>query len=439
VNFQKKKLPKISHFLNPRKSSVVQSIGIYTFTNFVGKGASFLLLFLYTNPIYINPAENGLLSLLNTSSIFLMPFVSMGVLHSVSTDFFKMNDKTFRDFFTTTFLLPLIISLCSFVGLFFLRDYLKATYGFPLMFVWVIPAIVFLTFCFEHLINLIRNNNEPTRFMQVNFAKTFLEIAVSVLLVVFLAWRWEGRVAGILIAYLVLGAYAFYYFYRKGYLFGAFRAEYIYKELIYAVPIIAMQASMFAMNASDKFFLSLATSDNNETVGIYSIACVFASVINILCLAILQYLFPKIYTTLSAARIDYSSIKKHFYFFAGIMTAGTLAVMAFTPLLYKYFINHKYLPALQYIYFLCIGYFLWAFTYYFYSFLLFYKHKRKILLLSICNIAISFGCNYYFINKWEAMGAAVSIMISYFISLLITLIVVRSYIIKIFFTKHAVV
>ena len=344
-------MPNISYFLNLRKNPVVQSIGIYTFTNFAGKGASFLLLFLYTNPQYINPSENGLLSLLNTSFIFLMPFVSMGVLHSVSTDFFRMDNKTFRNFFTTTFLLPVIITLCSFVGLFFLRNYLKATYGFPLMFVWVIPAIVFLTFCFEHLINLIRNNNEPMRFMQVNFSKTFLEIAISVVLVVFLAWRWEGRVAGILISYLVLGAYAFYYFRRKGYLFGSIKAEYIYKELIYAVPIIVLQASMFAMNASDKFFLSQATSDNNETVGIYSIACVFASVINILCLAFLQYLFPKIYTTLSAARIDYASIKKHFYFFAGIMAAGAVSIMVFTPLLYKYCINNKYHPALRYIYF----------------------------------------------------------------------------------------
>jgi O-antigen/teichoic acid export membrane protein len=429
---------KISQFISLRKNSVVQSVGIYTFTNFVGKGASFLLLFLYTNPVYINASENGLLSLLNTSFIFLMPFVSMGVLHSVSTDFFKMDGNTFRDFFTTTFLLPIIITLCSFAGLFFLKNYLKTTYGFPPMFVWIIPTIVFLTYCFEHLINLIRNNNDPVRFMKANFSKTFLEISISVILVVFFAWRWEGRVAGIFVSYLVLGIYAFYYFYRKGYLFGAFKAKYIYKELIYAIPIIAMQASMFAMNASDKFFLSQATTDKNETVGIYSIACVFASVINIFSLAILQYLFPRIYNKLSADWVDYASIKKHFYFFAGIMAVVTLAIIAGTPLIYKYFINHKYLPALRYIYFLCIGYFFWAITYYFYSFLLFFKHKRKILLLSICNIVVSLGCNYYFINHWAVKGAAVSIMICYIISLIITLVVLRSYVIKIFFTKYAV-
>ncbi len=426
---------KITQIFNLRKNPVVQSIGIYTFTNFIGKGASFLLLFLYTNPVYITPSENGLLSLLNTSFIFLIPFVSMGVIHSVSTDFFKMDKKEFRDFFTSTFLIPLIMTVCLFVGLFFLRDQLKTTFGFPSMFVWVIPVILFFTFCFEHMINLIRNNNEPMRFLKVNFSKIFLEMGISVLLVVFFSWRWQGRVAGILVSYLVLGIYAFSYFYKKGYLFGVIKRDYIYKELNYALPIIAMQVSMFAMYASDKFFLSHAITDNNETVGIYSTACVFASVINILSSSFLHYLFPKIFTTLSKAVIDYTSIKKHFYFFAGIMLVVTLAIMIFTPLLYKYFINHKYHPALRYVYFICIGYFFWTITYYFYSFLLFYKQKGKILVLSICNIAISLVCNNYFINHGGAMGAAVSIMISYFISFIITLIVVRGYVIKIFFAK----
>ena len=39
-------------------------------------------------------------------------------------------------------------------------------------------------------------------------------------------------------------------------------------------------------------------------------------------------------------------------------------------LLYKFFINDKYHGALDYIYFIGIGYFFWAITYYFYSFLL---------------------------------------------------------------------
>ena len=34
--------------------------------------------------------------------------------------------------------------------------------------------------------------------------------------------------------------------------------------------------------------------------------------------------------------------------------------------LYHYFINEKYNPALKYVYLLCTGYFLWSVSYFFY-------------------------------------------------------------------------
>ena len=358
-------MSKIIQFINLRKSPIVRSIGIYTFTNFFAKGASFLLLFVFTNPAYILPSENGLLSLFSNSMLFLMPFLSMGIIHSTSTDFFKLGKDDFRSFFTTGFIMPLAVTLCSFVALFFFREQLQAAYGFPYMFVWLIPVITFLTFCNEQLLSLARNNNEPSVYLKANISRTVLELGLSFVLVVIFAWRWEGRIAGILIAYVLVGFYALYYFIKRGYLFGTVKKKYIIAELIYAVPIIAMQASVFAMNSSDKFFLSNFTSDHNETVGVYSVGCIFASIITVLCTALLQYIFPKIYTLLAAKDVDYASIKKHFLFYTGVMAAGSFLVIILTPLLYHYFINAKYHPALKYTFMLCAGNFLWAVSYFF--------------------------------------------------------------------------
>ncbi|MEO7045637.1 MAG: hypothetical protein ABI091_10060, partial [Ferruginibacter sp.] len=97
--------------LNIRNSTIIKSIGIYTFTNFFSKAVSFLLLFIYTNPKYINPSENGLLSLMSNSIVFVMPFIALGALHSVSTDFFKLDKKDFKNFFTTSFIMPIIVTI----------------------------------------------------------------------------------------------------------------------------------------------------------------------------------------------------------------------------------------------------------------------------------------------------------------------------------------
>lgn len=414
------------------KNPAAKAIGIYTFTNFFAKGASFLLLFIYTNPLYISPSENGLLNLMSTSIIFLMPFVSLGSVHSINADYFKLDAKDFRDSFTTSLLLPVSVTLVSFMVLFFFRERLLTVYGFPFSFVWIIPSIVLFNFCYEHLMNLIRNDNDTGRFLKVNVARTLIEISLSVILVVFFAWRWQGRVAGIFSAYTLVFLYAVYYFRKKNYLFGKVSRERLLHELQYAGPIVIMQVSIFCLSSSDKFFLSAFTTDNNETVGIYSIASIFASVITIFCTAVLHYFFPKIYSHLSGEHTDYRAIRKYFLLYAGIMCLCLLMMLIATPVAYKFFIHEKYHKALYFVPYLCLGCFIWAINYFFYSSMLFFKEKKKILAISVFSIVTSLSLNYFFIKQWKELGAAQSFLLSYTLVFVVTLFVNSAFVRKIF-------
>ncbi|MBC7534486.1 MAG: hypothetical protein H7258_02190 [Ferruginibacter sp.] len=420
-------MSKTGKLVSLLKNPAARSIGIYTFTNFFGKAASFLLLFIFTNPLYISPSENGLLSLFSTGMLFLMPFLSMGIIQSTSTDFFKLEKEAFKNLFTTGFVMAFAVMLLSFLLLFFLRDKLAAMYGYPAMFCWLIPVITFLTFCNEQLLSLVRNNNQPGIYFKANTFKIVLELGISFILVVFFTWRWQGRVAGIFIAYLLTGFYGLWYFYKSGYLFGKILKRFIMAELLYAIPIISMQVSIFCMGASDKFFLAALTNDKNETVGIYSIAAVFASIIIVLATALIQYIFPKIYEQLSSIRPDYKAIKKLFIVYLIVMFTGTVIIALLTPLAYRFFINVKYLPALGYIHILFAGYFIWAIVYFFYSFLLYFKEKRKIMLLSVFSIACALGFNYFFISRSGAWGAAVSTLVTYGAVLIAALYVTKNY------------
>ena len=115
------------------------------------------------------------------------------------------------------------------------------------------------------------------------------------------------------------------------------------------------------------------------------------------------------------------------------MAAGLLVIIFLTPLLYHYFINDKYSPALKYVYLLCAGYFLWSVSYFFYSFLLYHKQKKKLLALSLCCIIVSLSCNYIFIKNFRDGGAAIAVIICYFIVLILTLIFTKEYWKNIFF------
>lgn len=413
MNFYK----QLNYFV---KTAAFKSAGIYTFSSFLAKSVGFFLLFIYSNPLYISVDENGLLNLLTGSTFMFMPFLALGILQSTSVEFFKLDKKEFKDFFTSGFVIPIISMVAGILILYLFRNKLKSAYSFPLSFIFIIPFLTFLTFCTEQLLSLIRNNNEPINYFKADLFRLIIEAGLSITLVVSFAWRWEGRVAGIVISDIALCFVAFYYFKKKGYLFGKIKKHYLKAEVIFALPIILMQVSIFCLSSSDKFFLSYFS--NNKEVGIYSYACVFAAIITIVCSAILNYVTPKIYECLSKPKVNFNQLLNYFIFYAGLSLIALLGILFFTPLLYKYFINSKYFPGLNYMYLIVLGYFFWNISCFFYSFMLYHKQKKKILILSGISIFISLFSNFFFIKHWNATGAAISVCVSYFIILIVTLI-----------------
>lgn len=427
----------IRQLINLSKNPAVIAAGTYTFSNFFGKAVAFLLLFVYSNPAYITPQENGLLSLMNSAILFLSPFVCLGTIQSTGSDFFKLDKQEFSNFFTTGFVMPIAVTLLSilFFGVFY--HYLANSYGFPASFIWVVPVSAFLLFCTEQFAALIRNNHQPTMYLKAQMLRLGIEIGLSLLLVILFMWHWKGRVAGIIASQTVITIWGYFYFRKKGYLFGQVKKEYLKSELLYALPIILMQSGVFCMMASDKFFVSHYTSDNAR-VGVYGYACIFASVVNIFCTALLQYIFPKIFAYLAAEKVNYPAIRKHFFIYALATFGGLVGIVAFSPLMYKWFINASYHPGLRYMYLIAAGYFIWGICYFFYSYMLFHKQKRKILLLSVFNIVISLGCHFFFVPRWFEQGAALSVFVSYVLVLIITLLFSYKYVKRIFSNQSAV-
>jgi O-antigen/teichoic acid export membrane protein len=412
-------------------------MGIYTISNFSAKALSFLLIPIFTDTQYISTGENGMLNLFSQAMIFLIPFISLGVLQSASTDFFKLNKADYKDMFTTGFVMSVGISCLSFGLFYLLRHSLYSRYNFPPSFIWLIPAITFFIFCNELLLGMIRNNNKPLQYLAVNTIKIVAELGISIVLIVWFSQKMQGRITGILVSFLLVFVYALWYFISKGYLFGKIRMKYVKQELVFALPIILMQWGVFCTNSSDRFMLAASTPGNTDATGVYGIACTFASVVLILCMAFMQYMMPKIYAILAEGTVQYSRIKKLFGYYMAAMTAGLLILLITIPLFYKLFIDKAYHPALTYYFYLLLGYYCWAIAYFFYSFLLYYKAKKRILLLSLFNICISLATYYLFTKWWGVYGTAVGVCASFIVILLVTLLGNLNYI-KLLFNNNSI-
>ena len=412
----------ISGILKFGRSAEMRSVAVYTFSNFVSKGISFLLLFYFAHAL--TETDFGLLNLFSNGILFLMPFVSMGILQSVNTEYFKKDKKEFSHFFSTTLVMPMFVTLFA-MGLFFLfRGQLQQRYSFPTVFVVLIPLITLFNFLNEHLINMVRNSNNPMKYMFINIGRLLAEITLAVFFIGAMEWGWMGRVTGIFISYLMVAVYAFFYFKEQGFITNKFSKKYLYEELLYSVPIILMQVSVFCMGSSAGYFIEYFTHDFAQ-VGIFSIAATFGSIIIVLCTAMLQYTYPKVYSLLGEKNINYAALRWHFLFYAGVMLLGTGVVIIATPIAYNVMLKQSYHAGMSYYIFICIGYFFWSISYFLYAFMLYNKEKRKLLLASSLSVLISVVCHTLFIKQWGAYGAAVSMCIVYFIVLLITIFLVR--------------
>ncbi|MFT3682946.1 MAG: oligosaccharide flippase family protein [Ferruginibacter sp.] len=422
-------MANISGILKLGISRQAKNIAIYTFANFFNKGVSFLLLFYFAHVLTEN--DFGMLNLFSNGILFLMPFISMGILQSASTEYFKLDKKEFKTFFSTTLLMPVAVMLLAIGVLFFFKDQLQQRYAFPSIFIIVIPVITLFNFLNEHLINMVRNSNNAVKYLFVNGGRLLTEIVLAVFFISAMGMGWTGRVLGIFISFLFVAGYAIFYFSEQKFIFGKISKKYFYSELQYSLPIILMQFGIFCMGSSAGYFIQYFTHDY-AAVGIFSIAATFGSIILVMSSALTQYVYPQIYSLLSEASVNYKAIRKHFIFFAAAMLCCTLAVIIATPLAYSIILKPSYAPGLSYFYFICTGYFFWAISYFFYAFMLYNKEKKKLLLISLLSIILSFVLHSLFIKLLGVKGAAVSMCVTYFIIMITTIAFVYKEFIKVF-------
>jgi O-antigen/teichoic acid export membrane protein len=389
----------------------VRSIGIYTITNFFIKGASFLLIPVFTNPAFLTAADNGLLTLFSQSLLFMMPFVSMGLLQTASVDFFKVDKKAFKDFCSTALLMSFSVSVVFMVVFWLLRNTLLTQFNVPVSFCFVVPLLSFFTFCYELLVMIIRNRNSPGGYMRVTVTKVLLDLGLAVILIVGFSLTWKGRVTSTILSAAAIAAFALYFLWKNNFL-GTIKKSVLASELKYSLPLITLQLSNFCLFSSDTFFLAGITGNHSE-VGIYGLASLFASIIFTLAISLLQHFVPKVNSALAHPDVDHASIRRQFNYYFLLLTSGSLVLLLLIPVIYRYFVNEAYSSGLSFIYLLCAGYYVWCITYFFYTFLFYNKQKGKLLFLSVTSIVISLCSNYFFVKNMGSMGAAISVCLSY--------------------------
>jgi O-antigen/teichoic acid export membrane protein len=393
------------------KNPGFKSIGLYIFTNFFSKGISFILIPIFTNPAFLSPTDNGILSLFGSNMLMLTPFVTLGMVQSTSSDFYRKPKHEFANAFTSSFVVSCFLTLLSMLVLFIIKDYLQAKFEFPVSFVFLLPLLAFLTFSGEQLFAVIRNNNEVKRYATVGIVKTILEYSTAVIFIVFLFSGWEGRVWGITISLVMVNLYALYYYIKNKYISFGFTKKQIWEEMKFGLPVLIFQTSLFLAGSSNKLVLAVYDVDKHE-LGIYSIACVLGVIIGSLAQSIMLYVQPQLYKSISTGQATMQSFLKEFFRYFKILTVLLLVCIGVVLFTYAFLINKEYSKGISYFLLVALTSYLWNLNFYFFLFLLYFKEKKKILIMSLISIPCSLSINIYLVKKYLIFGDALSGFIS---------------------------
>lgn len=393
------------------QNPVYSSVAKYVFTNFFSKGVSFLLIPLFTNPKFLTPTDNGVLSLFTSNMILIAPVITLGMIQSSTADYFKKTKEEFAVSFTSNFFIAAVMTILSMLALYIFKKELWEKFELPPSFIFIIPALSFLIFCSEQLFALVRNRNEVNRYAWMGISKSLAEYALSVILIVFFFTGWVGRIWGIAISLIGINLFGAWYYAKNNYLQFSFNKQQIWDELKFAVPIVVFQLCVFMLGATNKLFLAIFNVDKHE-LGIYAIACILGTMVGTVAQSILLYVQPQLYKSISSGEASFQSVKQLFFNYLKMLTVLSLACIGVAVFAYFFLINKIYLPGMKYFFIVALASFIWALNYFVFLFLLYHKQKRKILKVGLISIGCSIVINTLLVKYFSIWGDALSSLIN---------------------------
>lgn len=373
----------------------------YLITNIIARAVPFLLLPFFLK--YLSKESIGTITLFSTSVMLLNLVASNSFCYSVNIDFFKYPKEQFAKIFSSIIYIPLAIIAISIPIFYFLSDFTLRHLSFQNIFYFCVPLTVLFNIGFEGLCILLRNTNNSKLYFTINIFKVLIDITVAVLLIYVFMWQWEGRIVSIMISGGIIFVYFIYYVHRQEYLTYKFDWKSVKAELPFTIPGLIMQGTIFCISNLDKYFV--AHFFGTKTLAEYSVAWTFASILYIVCLALIQYIQPLYYRKFQFQVTHWSVVKLLFRKY--LVTMGIAFVLMYigTWIAFRFIIDVAYLHSLELFYILGIGAFIWTISSFFQPILVYFKkvnllYSLNSIIISITFILLFLGATTYSIIKF---------------------------------------
>lgn len=260
---------------------------------------------------------------------------------------------------------------------------------------------------------------KPLPYGIFQISQAVLNVTLSLILVVVLNWRWQGRLLGIIIASIIFGFIGLFVIYTRKYIKLTFNKAYIKDALFFGIPLIPHALGGWVRASIDRFFINSMV--NVAETGIYTVGYQVGMMIGLLATSFNQawspFLFEKLKENNSAVKIRI--VKFTYLYDAGIIVLA-LALSLVAPWFLELFVSKNYHSAYKYVFWIAMGYAANG-MYFMVVNYIFYAKKTYILAwITFISAGINVILNYFLIKANGAIGAAQAMTVSFFVNFILT-------------------
>lgn len=404
-------------FPNIFSHKLFKNTSIYTITNTIRQAIPFFLLPILTR--YLTPSDYGVIATFEVVLLLTVILIELNTCAAVTVNFFTLGKEKLKIYIGNVILISVISFILTFTVIYIFRPFLSTLLKFPEEWLSIFPVIALSQFFILLVLTLWQAEENVLSYGVFQILQSILDVSLSLLFVVILYWKWQGRILGATIASITFAFLSVLILRKRNYIHFSLNKIYVKDALLFGIPLVPHVLGAWIMMSVGRIFVNSMVGIR-ET-GIYTVGCQVGMIIGLLATSFNKAWVPFSYRKLNEN--NYSTnlkiVKLTYLYDVGIVILS-LVLSLVAPFFLKFFVSDQFYSAYKYVKWVALGY---AFQgmYFMVVNYIFYVKKTYILpWITFSTAALNMILTYFFIKANGAIGAAQAMTVSFFVSFILT-------------------
>lgn len=391
-----------------QKKQLLGDAAIYTLANLTVAGVPFLLLPILTR--VLDPAAYGVLAMFSVVVSFISIFVGLNVHGAITIRYLDDSKFDIPTYVSSTLAILAATSVLMLFCIFATGDLISELTSIPENWLYIAILIAFLQFLVHILLALWQASKKPVKYGVMRLSHALIDATASIALVIALTLSWQGRVSGMLAAWVCAAIAAVYYLVREAWLAKSINTAYMKDAMSYGIPLIPHSIGGVLLGMADRFMVNSIL--DASSAGIYVVAAQLGLILGLVADSFNKAFAPWLMENLRGINDD-SRCKivrlTYLYFFVIIVFASLASIVA--PHALPFVVGPQFQSSGQILVFIIFGNAFVGMYYMVTNYIFFSRRTGLLSVLTITVGVVTVVVTWFLIMFFGVKGAAIGFML----------------------------